>query len=80
MADFRQQSAGTLGNVTACPSWYIPIQLYYSSVDAADVCCNVSSTNTYYLAPGTNPATLANASVVYSNDQGAVAADGFYRE
>ena len=48
MADFRQQSAGTLGNVTACPSCYIPIQLYYSSVDAADVCCNVSSTNTYY--------------------------------
>ena len=81
MADYRQQSAGALvPGVSTCPSCYIPIQLYYSNVDATDVCCNVNSTTTFYLAPGTNPATLANASAIYSDDQGTPAADGFYRE
>lgn len=78
MADYRQQSTGTLGNATACPSCYTAIQLYYSAISADDLCCNVSTTSTYYLAPGV--ASFSAANVIYSNDTGSVAADGFYRE
>jgi len=78
MADYRQQSTGSLGTATACPSCYTAIQLYFSSVSADDLCCNVNSTSTYYLAPGV--AGFSTASVIYSNNTGTVASDGFYRE
>ena len=78
MADYRQQSTGSLGTSQTCPSCYTAIQLYYSNVSADDLCCVQTATTTYYLAPGV--ANFASASVIYSTDTGTVAPDGFYRE
>ena len=78
MPDYRQQSTGTLGTATACASCYTAIQLYYSNIDANDLCCVQSTTATYYLAPGV--ASFTAATTIYSDDIGIVASGGFYRE
>mgnify|MGYP003652887636 FL=1 len=78
MANYRQQTVSGLGVNTPCTSCYTAISLYYSSTSADDLCCAQTSTTTYFLAPGV--ASFGAANVIYSDDIGTVASDGFYRE
>jgi hypothetical protein len=69
-------SAFTSLQTTLCPSCFTTLTLCYSSVSAADLCCNNSTTVTVYLAPGE---TFENNTGMYSNQSlTTAAADGFY--
>ncbi len=76
-SQFRQISSSVLGSLQSCSSCYTARTLAFSSVSATDVCCNLPSSNSYYVDYGT---TLLTTSSIYSDTSGTIAADGFYKE
>tara|TARA_R110002020_G_scaffold62942_6_gene167910 strand:+ start:9811 stop:10068 length:258 start_codon:yes stop_codon:yes gene_type:complete len=75
MANYRQQTGGTLGTSQTCPTCSTQLILCYATT-ANTVCCGTSTTATVYVAAG---ATFATATLLYSDAAlTTIAAAGYY--
>ena len=81
MPNYRQQTLGNLGTVSACASCYSSLSLCFSSVSANELCCGNSISVTVFVA-GAGVTTLASvAGLLYTTSALDVeAAVGFYSD
>jgi len=81
MPNYRQQTTGNLGTVSACASCYSSLSLCFSSVSANELCCGNSTSVTVFVA-GTGITTLASVTgFLYTTSALDVeAAVGFYSD
>ena len=81
MPNYRQQTTGNLGSVTACASCYSSLSLCFSSVSANELCCGNSTSVTVFVA-GAGVTTLASVTgLLYTTSALDVeAAVGFYSD
>ena len=75
MANYRQQTGGTLGSSQTCPTCSTQLTLCYATTTNA-LCCGTSTTATVYVAAGAN---FATATLLYSDAAlTTIAAAGYY--
>ena len=81
MPNYRQQTSGGLGTVSACASCYSSLSLCFSSVSADELCCGNSTSVTVFVA-GAGVTTLASVTgLLYTTSALDVeAAVGFYSD
>lgn len=79
MSTFKEQSGGSLGSATNCPSCYVAFNVCYSAINDTQLCCVASLPVTVYAAPGSQW-TDANLVIYDASDLQNPAAAGYYSD